>query len=136
MKKNVIYSEEMKRKVIEQVIAGELNLSQASRRYNIGGKCTISRWISTFMIQDQPNVTLEETDMVRRLSEEEDPKGEIARLRAKIRQLEDQLAYEQLRSEAYETMIRIAEKEFKVPIKKKFGAKPSRSSGKSDLNQV
>lgn len=135
MNKNVYYSEEMKRKVIDQIITGELNLSQASRRYNIGGKCTISRWISNFMNQSQPIVTNEESDMVRKSREEEDPKGEIVRLREKIKQLEDQLEYEKLRSEAYETMIRIAEKEFKVPIKKKFGAKPSRNSGKSDPHQ-
>ena len=135
MKKNVYYSEEMKLKVIEQVISGGISMSEASRRYNIGGKCTVSRWISNFISQNYPTDQIEQTGMVRRLSEEEDPKGEIARLRSKIKQLEDQLEYEKLRSEAYETMIRIAEKEFKLPIKKKFGAKQSRNSGKSDPGQ-
>ena len=68
-------------------------------------------------------------------TEEEDPRAELAMLKEKIKQLEDQLEYEKLRSEAYETMIRIAEKEFKLPIKKKFGAKQSRNSGVSDPNQ-
>jgi hypothetical protein len=87
------------------------------------------------MSQNNPNVNQEPPNMVRKLSENEDPHGEIARLRAKIKQLEDQLEYEKLRSEAYETMIQIAEKEFKLPIKKKFGAKQSRNSGKSDPKQ-
>lgn len=135
MRKRVFYSEEMKLKVIEQVLSGEISMCEASRRYKIAGNCTVSRWISKFMSQNNSNVNQEPPDMVRKLSENEDPQGEIARLRAKIKQLEDQLEYEKLRSEAYETMIQIAEKEFKLPIKKKFGAKQSRNSGKSDPNQ-
>ena len=135
MKKNVYYNEEMKLKIIEQVLSGEINMYQAQLRYNIGGNCTISRWISKFMSQNNLNGQTVQTDMVGNPSENEDPKGEIAKLKAQIKQLEDQLEYEKLRSEAYETMIRIAEKEFKLPIKKKFGAKQSRSSGKSDPNQ-
>jgi transposase-like protein len=134
MRKKVYYSEEMKLKVVEQVLSGSISMCEASRRYKIAGNCTVSRWISKFMSQNNPNLNNEQPDMVRKLSEDEDPKGEIARLREKIKQLEDQLEYEKLRSEAYETMIRIAEKEFKLPIKKKFGAKQSRNSGKSDPN--
>ena len=135
MKKNVYYTEEMKQMVIGQVLSGDLSMSQAQRRYKIGGNCTISRWISKFMGQNNLNGQIGQTDMVGNPSENEDPKGEIARLKAQIKQLEDQLEYEKLRSEAYETMIRIAEKEFKLPIKKKFGAKQSRNSGKSNPNQ-
>ena len=135
MKKNVYYSEEMKLKIIKQVLTGSISMSQAQKNYNIGGNCTISRWISKFMSQNDPQVNKGVTTMIERHSEEKDPKGEIARLKAKIKQLEDQLEYEKLRSEAYETMIQIAEKEFKLPIKKKFGAKPSRNSGKSDPDQ-
>lgn len=135
MKKNVYYNEEMKLKIIEQVLSGEINMYQAQLRYNIGGNCTISRWISKFMSQNNLNGQTVQTDMVGNPSENEDPKGEIAKLKAQIKQLEDQLEYEKLRSEAYETMIRIAEKEFKLPIKKKFGAKQSRNSGVSDPTQ-
>ncbi|MFO7613859.1 MAG: transposase [Bacteroidales bacterium] len=135
MKQNVYYSEEMKLKVIEQVLSGGISMSEASRRYKIGGKCTVSRWISNFMRRNNPTDNIEQPDMERRLSEEEDPQGEIARLKTTIKQLEEQLEYEKLRSEAYETMIQIAEKEFRLPIKKKFGAKQSRNSGKSDPDQ-
>jgi len=135
MRKNVYYSQEMKLKVIEEVISGKINMNQANRKYNIKGKCTVSNWISNFMSQNNADININQPDMVRRQSEDEDPKGEIARLREKVKQLEDQLEYEKLRSEAYETMIRIAEQEFKLPIKKKFGAKQSRNSGKSDPNQ-
>lgn len=135
MKKNVYYSNEMKLKVIDQVLTEGISMTEVSRRYNIGGKCTVSRWISNFKDQNHQTINPSHDDMVRRLSEEEDPKGEIARLREKIKQLEDQLEYEKLRSEAYETMIKLAEKEFKLPIKKKFGARQSRNSGVGGPNQ-
>ena len=135
MRKKVYYSEEMKLKVVEQVLSGSISMCEASRRYKIAGNCTVSRWISKFMSQNNPNLNNEQPDMVRKLSEDEDPKGEIARLREKIKQLEDQLEYEKLRSEAYETMIKLAEQEFKLPIKKKFGARQSRNSGVGGPNQ-
>ena len=44
-------------------------------------------------------------------------------LRARIDELEKQLRYEKMRAEAYNTMIDLAEDAFKVPIRKKSGAK-------------
>ena len=44
-------------------------------------------------------------------------------LRARIEELEEQLRHEKMRSEAYSTMIDLAEFTFKVPIRKKSGAK-------------
>ena len=44
-------------------------------------------------------------------------------LRARIEELEEQLRHEKMRSEAYNTMIDLAEATFKVPIRKKSGAK-------------
>lgn len=44
-------------------------------------------------------------------------------LRARIEELEEQLRHEKMRSEAYSTMIDLAESTFKVPIRKKSGAK-------------
>ena len=44
-------------------------------------------------------------------------------LRARIDELEKQLRYEKMRAEAYNTMIDLAEDAFKVPIRKKPGAK-------------
>ena len=45
---------------------------------------------------------------------------DIDELRKKIKELEQQLQDEKLRSEAYERIIEKAEKELKLPIRKKF----------------
>jgi len=44
-------------------------------------------------------------------------------LEAKIKKLEQQLDYEQLRTLALDTMIDIAERDLKISIRKKSGAK-------------
>lgn len=53
--------------------------------------------------------------------------AEIAVLRKKIEELELKLEYERLRTEALDTMIDLAEARFNIPIRKKPGAKQSRS---------
>ena len=47
----------------------------------------------------------------------------VDQLKLEIEQLKYQLEYEKLKSEAFNTMIDIAEQEFKIPIRKKYGAK-------------
>ncbi len=46
----------------------------------------------------------------------------IEGLEARVKELERQLSDERLRSEAYDTMIDIAEETFNIPIRKKPGA--------------
>jgi hypothetical protein len=53
--------------------------------------------------------------------------SEVAALKKKIKELELQLEYERLRTEALDTMINVAETRFNIPIRKKPGAKQSRS---------
>ena len=48
---------------------------------------------------------------------------EITRLKLQLAQTEALLQQEKLRREAFETMVAIAEKEFKIPIRKKSGPK-------------
>ncbi|WP_428666474.1 hypothetical protein [Runella sp.] len=50
---------------------------------------------------------------------------EIIRLKLQLAQTEALLQQEKLKREAFETMINIAEKELKIPIRKKSGPKRS-----------
>lgn len=51
---------------------------------------------------------------------------EIRQLQKRISELEKQLKDAEMKAIAYSTMVDIAEKEFNIPIKKKFSTKPSR----------
>ena len=39
------YSESFKQKVVEEIESGKMNLSEASKRYDIKGPSTIAKWI-------------------------------------------------------------------------------------------
>lgn len=54
----------------------------------------------------------------------EDKSFETIQLRKRIAQLEQQLKDAELKAIAFSTMVDIAEKEYKIPIRKKFSTKP------------
>ncbi len=88
------------------------------------------KWIAKFAVE---NGLKEPTDMSKNTAKGQPkstlPEGQssstedVQVLRARIDELEKQLRYEKMRAEAYNTMIDLAEDTFKVPIRKKSGAK-------------
>lgn len=109
------YTDEFKEAVAKLVISKEIGYAEAMRRFNIGGKMTIYRWISKF-----------ESERPIKLFMEESEGKKIEELRLEIERLKSELDYERLKSEAYNAMIKIAEEEFRIPIRKKSGAKQSK----------
>ena len=112
MKRVNYYSDAFKKEVVKEVILGQISQEGAKRKYGIGGSMTLHRWINKY-----------EWIIPNGKEEEEIGEKSQAELAAEIELLKRQLAYEKLKSEAYETMIKIAEQEFKIPIRKKPGAK-------------
>jgi hypothetical protein len=51
---------------------------------------------------------------------------ETLQLKKRIEELEKQLQKAELKAMAFSTMVDIAEKEFNIPIRKKYNAKPSK----------
>ena len=65
---------------------------------------------------------------MKKRQEEENPEAEsfeTMQLKNRIAELEKQLKDAEMKAIAYATMVDIAEKEFNIPIKKKFNTKPS-----------
>ena len=88
------------------------------------------RWITKFAIENglkEPSDMSKDTAKGQEQSTlQEGQSGsteDVQVLRARIEELEEQLRHEKMRSEAYSTMIDLAESTFKVPIRKKSGAK-------------
>jgi transposase len=119
------FSEEFKRKVIDQVSSGLMNKKEASLRYGIKGNSLIVNWQRNYekygrcCLALASDLTLSELKTKKPSSQTMAPEE----LQAKIDQLERKLEDEQLRSEAYQRIIDIAEKEFKIPIRKKPNTK-------------
>ena len=82
------------------------------------GEKTIARWIANFVAE---NGTVTPQTVMQ--SNQETNKEELDALKKKVAELEGQLKYQEMRADAYDTMIDIAEKKFNIPIRKKAGAK-------------
>lgn len=119
MEQKQAFSESLKRLVVEQVSTGVIGAEEARRQYGIKGKSAILKWRRNLQEYGQCSLTLPK-DYYPALSPKKTSKDlSSSELQARIKQLERQLEDEQLRSEAYQRMINIAEKQFNIPIRKK-----------------
>jgi transposase len=121
------YSELFKRKVIEEYLHSGQSKMSLLKKYDIKMKSGIQRWIQQLGYEDihqkarylRPNITL---TLATKKTFNSVPSSEQS-LETRVKELERQLEDEQLRSEAYQRIIDIAEKEFNIPIRKKPSTK-------------
>ena len=110
------YTDEFKIRIVEEVLSGKITKEECRHRYGIKGNSTVLRWIRKFTgsYTRFPDMSIK-------------PKSEeIDGLREQLRLLKSELEYERLKSTSYLEMIKIAEEDLKIPIRKKSGAKPSK----------
>lgn len=117
-KKPAYYSLTIKRQILQRVLSKELSIAEATREYGIGSGMTIYRWLARKeeLLFGKSTVSIMESSI------EEKSKDELIAELAAVHRLLDQ---ERLRSEAYLTMIKMAEQKYNLPIEKKVGAKQS-----------
>ena len=113
------YSGKFKQRVIQEVLDGKLSKEEARRDYGILGHSTILKWIRKFEQADGSIITMTKEKANEDLSKEESM--------AKIKALEEALRLAEMKAAGYSIMIDIAEKELKVPIRKKPNTKRSKS---------
>ena len=87
------------------------------------GHSTISRWIAIFAKERGKIAMGNETNRVQDVNAMHDEDSEVRELRKKIRELEGRLLAAEIKAEAYDEMINVAEAKFRIPIRKKAGAK-------------
>jgi transposase len=62
-----------------------------------------------------------------------DKNTDLKELQKRIKELEQALEQSELKAYAYSVMVDLAEKEFNIPIKKKYGSKPLTKLNKTNL---
>jgi transposase-like protein len=107
--------DEIKFQVVQEYLSGGFIQKELMEKYNIRGKQCINNWIRKF---DGCKPTRKRP---MRINPKESTKESLLEL--KIKKLEEDLKREQFRTKALNTMIDIAERELKVDIRKKSGAK-------------
>ena len=116
------YSEEFKERVITAYQNSNESVSQIAHRYGVN-RDTFSSWVyrrnsSNVSKQSATFAALPPSSMKK---EEMSPEM----MSSRINELEHQLSVERMRSESLSKMIAIAERELKIDIRKKTGAKQS-----------
>ena len=118
-----MYKTEKQRKYYDEVI--RLHFEEGYGEDRIAkilpiGHTTASRWIANFVAENGNVYPMKRKKTTDKATANTD---EVELLKKEIAILQGQLKYQQMRADAFDTMINIAEKRFKIEIRKKSGAK-------------
>lgn len=116
MRKVSYFSDEFKKSVVKEVLSGQINKEDARRRYGIKGKSLVLNWIRKFDTIQNPEMK----------KKQEKVQKDTRELEAENKRLREELELERLRVLSLNVMIDMAEEQFKIPIRKKSGAKQSK----------
>lgn len=112
------YSMSFKLQVVSEVERGELGIKAASRKYGIQGGHTVTTWLRKYGTFDWENQTPSNMPKTQ--------EQKLLELEQKVKLLEKQKAFLEKQIETadkkaiiFDMMIDLAEKEFKIPIRKK-----------------
>lgn len=112
------YSQAFKQQIISDIENGNITISQARKKYDIKGSCTIQKWIKS----------ADKHHLLNKVVRIQMP-GEIERIKQleqEKHKLESALARAYLKIDALEQVIELAEKDYKVDLKKSTAPKRSR----------
>jgi transposase len=114
------YTDEFKYKVVQEYLNTDLSQLALLKKYGIRGSTCILNWMRKFGLE-KPND--EQIKILQAMSKASEKTLYERELEKKVKELEQLLEHEKLRTTALNTMIDIAEQELKISIRKKSGAK-------------
>ena len=115
-----LYPESVKIELVREYQTSDYSLACLRRKYGIGSTAIIYHWLRKYGNNDYLSSHKEPFQTIQNMSEDSQ---EVQTLKHRIRQLEKELEDAKLRTEAYSLMIKKAEDELKIPIRKKFNTK-------------
>lgn len=121
--KFIYFSDEEKRLIIEEYLAGNVTKREVYRKYTgrESDHGSIIRWMREFGYSDKEK-PVKTIQVMAKKNEAES--FENLQLKRRVAELEKQLKDAEMKAIAFSTMVDIAEKEFQIPIRKKFNTKP------------
>ena len=124
------YSYAFKLSVVQEVERGELGITAAARKYGIQNSSTVTNWLrkyGNFDWQNQSPSNMPKSPKQKLLELEQ----ENLLLKKKNARLEHELEQADNKSIIFDMMIDMAEKEYKIPIRKNSSPVQSTSSEKN-----
>jgi len=112
------YSEELKKRVVKEILEKKQTISSACEGYSIGSERSVYRWIKKFrkFVEAKKKLALP----IMKKESKELTREELLEVK---RKLEKELKQALLKAEANQILIEIAKKEFNLDLEKKHGAK-------------
>lgn len=120
LRQNRYFSEEFKRQKVKEIEQKQSSVAEISREYEVS-RAAIYRWIYKYSSMRKKSV--------KQVVEAESDTRKILELKEKVKELERIVGQKQILLDFQSKMIELAEDEYGVDIKKKYGTKPSSGSG-------
>jgi len=121
MRKNVNkFTDDFQMQVVQEYLTTDISQEELKKKYNFKGNNNIYRWMRKFDLS-KPNE--EQIELHRAMTKESQKSFSEQQLELEVKKLEEELKRERLKTLALNTMINIAERELKIDIRKKPGAK-------------
>jgi len=114
------FTDDFKLEVVQDYLSTDISQEELKKKYNFTGNNNIYNWMRKFGLSKPSE---DQIKLHRVMSKEKQKSTSEQELELKIKKLEEDLKREQFRTKALNIMIDIAERELKVDIRKKSGAK-------------
>lgn len=113
------FTDEDKMSIVSEYVTSGRPAQEIAEKYRLSSRQIIFNWMDKY-VNEREVVSLPQTEesMAKKTPEER-----MKELEAENKRLVKALELERLRSEAYSTMIDLAEKTFNIPVRKKSGTK-------------
>lgn len=131
-KRTKFFTSEEKHELIKDYLQSDSTKDEIWRKYTgLADHGHLLRWMRELGYNDKKSskkskIVIQSSSMTKKnnVSLRSDNEFEMLRLKKRVQELEMQLKDAELKAIAYSTMVDIAEKEFKIPIRKKLNTKP------------
>ena len=115
------FPDELKRKIIDEYLNSSISQVELQKKYNIRRNGAVITWMRNFGIAKP---TQQQVELQLQMEKEATSKTKRElELEARIIELEKDLDTEKFRTLALNTMIDVIERDLKIPVRKKPGAK-------------
>ena len=124
MRQNKRRDDSKRLSLLEEYLSSTLSKTTFEKEKGLT-KGSISRWLTSFAIEDKPTIVNVALPMSKGNDKTEllNPDDEIVRLRQELKAKEQELKLATMARDAYERMIVIAEEKYAIPIRKNSDAK-------------
>jgi transposase-like protein len=114
------FPDELAQKIALEYLTTDISQSELQKKYGFGGSMTLYRWIAKFGLSKPSD---KEIELHKAMGKEQSKTAEELKLEAEIAALKKELEHERLRTLALSTLIDVAERDLKISIRKKRGAR-------------